>query len=318
MEELIFQIPAFVKEAAASDLDANAPNAVCAGDLRIDTKAAAWLAGATIRKKAMAGEDINPLYKQQIDTACNLFNISDKDYTLNPVACDHLVIKTASHAAEFFITDEQQLKDSVTELLFKRASHPLDFCRECANKLLDCAYTHGFALDRQDEVDMLRLAGTAHFNKVAAAEEIGKRRKYAINHNLSEWADRLEKLAGVVDKMTEDSSGTLTNTVADAVDLFDRSNNLLNKLASEGMSRIEDAAFMTAEEALQKSASEPQEIDDEHSVPKGRFMVEASRQQMAKWASMQGYNTSTEASDILDCVASMPSSLRAEFCQIFA
>lgn len=318
MEELIFQVPTFVKSASAADLDVNAANAVRVGELRIDTKAAAWQAGAAIRKKAMAGETINPYYKQQIDRACELFNITDKDYQLNPVACDHVVVKTASHTAEFFITDEQQLKDSAAELLLKRASHPLDFCRSCANALLDCAYTHGFALDRQDEADLLRLAGTAHFNKTAAAEEIGKRIDYAVNHAETSWVERLKKLAGMVDQMSENSAGILTCTVADAVDLFDRSVGLMNKLASEGLSRIEDAAFMTAEEALQKSAADPQEIDDEHSVPKGRFMVEATRKQMAKWASMQGYTTSTEAEDILDCVSSMPSSLRAEFCQIFA
>lgn len=318
MDELIFQVPTFVKSASATDMDANALGAVCVDGMRIDTKAAAWQAGAAIRKKAMAGEPVNPYFKQQIDRACDLFNITDRDYQLNPVACDHVVVKTASHTAEFFITDAQQLKDSASELLLKRASHPLGFCRECANALLDCAYTRGFALDRQDESDLLRLAGTAHFNKVAAADEIHKRIDYAINHNEHNWVERLRKLAGMVNKMSEDSAGILTTTVADAVDLFDRSLGLMNKLASEGLTRIEDAAFMTAEEALQKSASEPQMVDDEHSIPKGRLMVEATRAQMAKWASMQGYNTSTEASDILDCVASMPSSLREDFCNIFA
>ena len=296
MEELIFQVPGFVKAASAADLDINSPEAVRVGDMRIDTKASAWYAGANIRKKAMAGESVNPYYKQQVDQACQLFNISDKDYQLNPVACDHVVVKTASHTAEFFITDANKLKESADVLLMKRASHPLEFCRKCANALLDSAYTHGLELDKQDESDLLRLAGTAHFNKVAAAEEIQKRINYAVNHSEKVWADKLTKLAGMVDQM---------------------SLGLLNKLASEGMERIENAAFLTAEEALQKSAADPQMVDDTHSVPKGRFMVESTRQQMAKWASMQGYQTSTDASDILDCVASMPSSLREDFCQIF-
>ena len=317
MEELIFQVPGFVKAASAADLDINSPEAVRVGDMRIDTKASAWYAGANIRKKAMAGESVNPYYKQQVDQACQLFNISDKDYQLNPVACDHVVVKTASHTAEFFITDANKLKESADVLLMKRASHPLEFCRKCANALLDSAYTHGLELDKQDESDLLRLAGTAHFNKVAAAEEIQKRINYAVNHSEKVWADKLTKLAGMVDQMSEDSAGMLTNAVADAVDLFDQSLGLMNKLASEGMERIENAAFLTAEEALQKSASDPQMVDDTHSVPKGRFMVESTRQQMAKWASMQGYQTSTDASDILDCVASMPSSLREDFCQIF-
>ena len=120
MEELIFQVPGFVKAASAADLDINSPEAVRVGDMRIDTKASAWYAGANIRKKAMAGESVNPYYKQQVDQACQLFNISDKDYQLNPVACDHVVVKTASHTAEFFITDANKLKESADVLLMKR------------------------------------------------------------------------------------------------------------------------------------------------------------------------------------------------------
>ena len=319
MDDLIFKVPSFVKNASAADTAMDAPEAVLVGSgLRIDTRAAAWNAGATLRKKALKGEYVNPLYKERVDKACDLFGIGDKDYQLNPIECDHIVVKTASHAAEFFVTDAEKLNESAHELLIKRASYPLPFCRECANRLLDCAESHGFEMDPQDRTDLLRLAGTAHFNKTAAAAEIVKRAEYAVNHLSKDYADTMYKLASLVDKVDENSSGILTNTITDAVDLFDKHFNLHHKLASEGMSRIEDVAYLTAEEALQKSASNPVAVDDTHTIPQGRLMVESTRQQMAKWASMQGYSTSAEAEDILDCVATMPESLRADFCEIFA
>ena len=318
MDDLIFQVPEFVKTASASDLDPNAPDAVLVDGMRIDTRAGAWKAGAELRKKAYAGEYVNPWYKSEVNKACDLFGITNNDYVANPLECDHIIVKSASHTAEFFISDSEQLNNSIQELLIKRASHPLGFCRDCANKLLDCAYGHNYAMNRNDEVDLLRLAGTAHFNKEAAGVEIRKRGDYARNHGDEEYASRMYKLASLADEMPENSSTILTSTVADAVDLFDQHFGLLNKLASLDMQRIEDAIYLTAEEALQKSASEKVAIDDEHGIPRGRLMVEATRQQMAKWASMQGYTTSTEADDIVDCVSAMPSSLRADFCEIFA
>lgn len=318
MEDLIFQVPDFVKTASATDFDPTAPDAVLVDGMRIDTRAGAWKAGAELRKKAYSGEYVNPLYRKEVDNACNLFGITNDDYVANPLDCDHIIVKTASHTAEFFISDEEQLNESIQELLIKRASHPLSFCRDCANQLLDCAYGHNYAMKREDEVDLLRLAGTAHFNKEAAGIEIRKRGDYARNHNDEEYAERMYKLASLADEMPENSSTILTSTVADAVDLFDQHFGLMNKLASLDMNRIEDAIYLTAEEALQKSASARVHVDDEHSIPQGRLMVESTRQQMAKWASMQGYTTSNEAKDIIDCVSAMPASLRVDFCEIFA
>jgi len=317
MEDLIFQVPDFVKTASEADLNPAASDAVVVAGLRIDTKAGAWNAGAELRKRAAAGNAMNPLYASKINDACNLFGITDKDYQYRPLECEHIIVKSASHTAEFFVSDLDQMNESIQALLIKRASYPLGFCRDCANKLLDCAYGHDYNISRQDEVDLLRLAGTSHFNKEAAGVEIRKRADYARNRGEEDYAQRMYKLASIAEQIPEDSSAVLTTTVADAVDLFDQQFGLMNKLSSLGMERIEDALYMTAEEALQKSASDKVEIDDEHSIPKGRLMVEATRQQMAKWASMQGYTTSTEPEDIVDCVSAMPSSLRADFCQIF-
>ena len=319
MSELVFKVPEFVKTASADDLDLSARDAVIVGgDMRLDTKAGAWHASAKLRKMAMAGEAVNPHYEKSVNAACSLWGITDNDFVMNEVPGERIIVKTASDEAEFFIGDDQQLSDSIHELLIKRASYPLPFCRECANKLLDYIEKHASEVDENDKVDLTRLAGTAHFNKQAAAEEVIKRGDYALNHNNGIYANRMYKLAAMCDQLSEDSSFILTSAVTDAVDLFDQKFGLMNKLASEGMQRIENAAFMTAVEALEKSASDKIMVDDENGVPRGRFMVEDTRNRMAKWASMNGYSTTSEMNDIVDCVASMPSSLREDFCLEFA
>lgn len=318
MSDSIFVSPEFVNKASAESFDTSAKGAVVVDKYRIDTPAGAWAASADLRKLAMEGQNVNPYTLMRVNEACSLFGIGDDQFKLPDVPCDHIIVKSASHTAEFHITDLEQLQDSIHTLLEKRASYPLPFCRECANKLLDYAYEHSYDLPKQDETDLLRLGGTAHFNKEAAAYEIKLRGDYARNHNDEEYAQRMYKLANMSSQLEDGSSAILTCAVTDAVDLFDHHFGILNKLASLGMTRIEDAAYLTAEEALQKSANDPVMVDDENSVPKGRLLVESTRQQMSKWASDQGYHTSSEMNDILDCVASMPASLRQEFCEIFA
>lgn len=318
MSELVFKVPEFVKTASAEDLDLSALDAVIVGgDMRLDTRAGAWQASAKLRKMAMAGENVDPSYERSVNAACSLWGITDADFILNDVPGERIIVKTASDTAEFFIGDDEQLADSIHELLIKRASYPLPFCRECANKLLDYIEKNDSNVAESDKIDLTRLAGTQHFNKEAAAEEVIKRGDYALNHNNPAYAERMYKLASMCDQLDENSSFILTSAVTDAVDLFDQKFGLLNKLASEGMQRIENAAFMTALEALEKSASDTIMVDDENGVPRGRFMVADTRDRMAKWASMNGYSTTTDMNDIVDCVASMPSSLREDFCEAF-
>lgn len=318
MNDSIFVCPEYVDKAPADSFDTSAKGAVVVDKYRIDTPAGAWAASADLRKLAMEGKKVNSYTLTRVNEACSLFGIGDDQFQLPEVPCDDIIVKTASHTAEFHITDCEQLQDSVHDLLEKRDNYPLSFCRKCANALLDYAYEHNYDLSKQDETDLLRLGGTAHFNKEAAAYEIKLRGDYARNNNDEDYAARMYKLATMSSQLDANSSAILTSAVTDAVDLFDHHFNILNKLASLGMSRIEDAVYLTAEEALQKSANDPVMVDDEHSIPKGRLLTEATRNQMSKWASMQGYSTSPEMNDILDCVASMPGSLREEFCQIFA
>ena len=318
MSELVFKIPEFVKTASAEDLDLSARDAVVVGDdMRVDTKAGAWTASAKLRKKAMAGETINPHYAKTVNAACSLWGITDSDFVMNELPGEHIIVKTASDTAEFYISDNEQLNESIHELLIKRASYPLPFCRECANKLLDYIEKNASEVSEEDRTDLTRLAGTAHFNKEAAAEEVIKRGDYALNHNNAAYAERMYKLASMCDQLNENSSFILTSAVTDAVDLFDQKFGLMNKLASEGMQRIENAAFMTAIEALQKSASDKIMVDDKNGIPRGKFLVEANRNRMAKWASLNGYSTTGEMEDIVDCVAAMPLSLREDFCEEF-
>lgn len=319
MSDYIYNVPDFVANAKEDMLDVHARDAVVVGDrYRIDNRAAAWCSAAELQKQAAAGERVDPYAKQMVDEACQLFGIGEKDFALPELPMEHIIVKQASDVAEFFVADAQQLKDNVDVLMAKRADYPLAFCRECANKLLDCAYAHDYDLPKEDEVALLRMGGTAHFNKEAAAREIEKRGDYAKNHGSDSYASLLYKLANQCLQMAENGSCLLSNAVTDTVDSFDREFGLVHKLASAGLDFIEKAAYMTADEALSKSASEPVEIDDEHSIPRSRLMVEDTRQQMVKWASMQGYSTTDEAKDIVDCVSAMPSSLRAEFCEIFA
>ena len=319
MVQSIFEVPDFVKTASAEALDPSVPDAVVVGKkYRIDTKAGAWVASADIRKQAMAGNETPSDQLRSVNMACSLFNITDADFVLRRLPGEHIIVKSASDSAEFHIGSDEQFEDSVQELLLKRASYPLPFCRDCANKLLDLQDSGKYTLSKEASVDLTRLAGTCHFNSSGAAREVRKRADYALNNNHKDYAERMYKLASMCEQLSEDSSFLLTSSVTDAVDVFDQKFHLLNKLASYGMERIENVAFMTAKEALEKSASDAIQIDDERSVPRSSFMIESTRHEMAKWASMNGYTTTEEPRDIIDCVAAMPDSLRADFCEIFA
>lgn len=315
----IFEVPAFVQNASPESVDATSPGAVIVGkDLRIDTPAAAWLSSSRLRKEAMNGKAANSYEQRKVTEALELFGIRDSDFKLCAPSGEHIIVKTASDTAEFYVYNDQQLADCIHALLEKRASAELPFCRDCANKLLDVAYATGRHMERTDESDLLRLAGTCHFNKEASGAEVRKRADYARNMGDEDYAQRMYKLAGMVESLTPDSSMIVTSAIADAVDLFDHKFSLMYKRADYGMEPIEKVAYLTASEALSKQASDRVEIDSDNSIPRGSLMVENNRHLMAKWASDNGYSTSEEADDIVDCVASMPTSLRVEFCERFA
>ena len=316
--QLFFQAPDLVKTASASDLDTNAEGALVIAGYRIDNPAAAWVSKASIKTDMLRGVNINKLASAEVDKACELFNINDNMFKLKDVEGHSFIVKEAGMTAEFCILSEQSFNDAVHALFEKRASAPYDFCRACADNLLDLQASTGYSLSTEDAVRLNKMANRGKFNAQATKEAIQQRAEYAevFGLNSAEY-NSLTKLANACSLVPREGNTVFPLEIVRCVDEFDRKYNLMHKLASHRVTPIEEVAYMTQEETLIKEASDIIEIDDVRKITKKPFMIPSYCDQMAKWASDNGYATTTEPEDILDCVSSMSESLREEFVQTF-
>lgn len=313
--DYMFYEPTFVKEASSAELDASSSDAVVVGDgFRIDNKAAAWRSAARIRKNASAGIDTDVSVKQRVNEACGLFGITDDDFNIRPIQGEHLIVKQANYNADMIICNQEQFDEAVQTFIKKRASAPIQFCRECASKLLQLQHKYGYKTDSGTEAKLYKMAGTVHHDMEGFAREVDKRVKYATVRCMHEEADALKKLAHISRQTADDTSGIFSNVLVDTLDEFDHATGLIKKLASENMKHPEDVMYLLPDEYIRKRASAEIKIGD-RSVKRGFFMRTATQDAIRKWASACGeyipqFATPEEFASVLN---SMTGCLQDEF-----
>lgn len=314
----IFQEPDIVKNANASDLDTSGEDALVISGLRIDNPAAAWVSKATLKTLELKGEPINKYASDQVNKACGLFNITDDMFQLNDVDGYSFIVKEAGMNAEFCILSQDSFEQAVNALLEKRANAPYTFCRDCAIELLNVKKHANYSLDFDDTVRLQKIAGGLDFNTEAAIEAIKKRAEYIRDYkaNYAEYQS-LMKLASACEAVKRENNSPLSNEIIQCIDEVDRKYNFMDKFATKQFSPIEEVAYLTHEESLIKEASEEIDLDGVNKMTRKSFMVPEVCDEMAKWASDNGYATTTDPDDIIDCVSSMSESLREEFVQVF-
>ena len=316
--EVIYQIPAFVKEASDEQFDTTRSDAVVVEGLRIDNKPAAWRAAATLRKKAMSGETVSSHTEMMVKRACDLYDISDADFVLNDVPGDHVIVKTASEGVEFVICDNDQFNTAVSSVISERSKHPVDFIRKCASELLSVQTRNGYTLSNKQRDFLCKVAGTAYIDADACKAEIKKRVTYAYNNGMDKEAEVLRKLASLCNTMT-DRNMLLTNAVIDAVDLFDQETGLVHKLAHNDMNHIEQVTYLNDAESLVKQANELIDLGHGTSIRKASIMNYENMERMSKWAFDIGRDlpTYSDCNDIVSFVKELSPSLKKEFVETF-
>ena len=314
----IFQEPDLVKNASDSDLDTSSEGALVISGFRIDNPAAAWVSKATLKASELRGEPINKYASDQVHRACGLFNINDDMFQLKDVEGYSFIVKEAGMNAEFCILSQDSFETAVNALFEKRANAPYTFCRDCASELLNVQRNTGYSLDYEDQVRLQKMAGGLNFNTEAAADAIDKRADYLLDHRGQyKHYQALKKLASACSNIPRENNTLAVSELIRCVDDVDREYDFMNKLASKYFTPIEEVAYLTHEESLIKEASDIIELDDKHCITKRPFMIPEVCAEMAKWANDNGYATTDDPSDILDCVTSMSESLREEFTQLF-
>ena len=314
----LFTEPDLVKNASASDLDVAQEDALVVAGLRIDNPAAAWVSKATLKTATLKGEPISKYASDQVNRACALFSITDDMFQLKDVEGHSFIIKEAGMNAEFCILSQDSFETAVTTLLDKRANAPYTFCRDCAIELLNVKDIEGYILDAETNMRLHKLAGNLDFNKEAAAEAITERAEYIRDYkaNYPEYQS-LMKLASACNKVSRTDSALISSEIIQCIDELDRKYNFMDKMASKYFTPIEEVIYLTHEESLIKEASEEVDLDGINKMTRKSFMIPEVCDEMAKWASDNGYATTADPDDIIDCVSSMSESLRAEFVELF-
>lgn len=316
--QFFFQEPDLVKTASASDLDVNAEDSLVIAGYRIDTPASAWVSKASIKADELQGKAINKIAAAEVERACNLFNITDDMFQLKEAEGDNFIVKEAGLTAEFCILSNDSFNQAVQAVFEKRASAPYDFCRECASKLLEVKESRNYDLSVEDNVRLNKMANYGNFDADAAAEAIRERAEYIykFKDNYAEYT-QLNKLANACANVPREGNTIIPLEIVRCVDELDRKYNLMHKFASHKVTPIEEIVYLTQEESLIKEASDIVDLDGVNKMVKRPFMIPEICDNMAKWASDNGYATTAEPDDIIDCVASMSESLRKEFVEVF-
>lgn len=316
--DVIYKIPAFVKEANDDQLDSTRSDAVVVGGLRIDTKPAAWRAAASLRKMAMFGEHIDHATADMVAKACHLFNITDRDFELNDVPGDHVIVKTASDGVEFVICDNEQFNTAVDSVMKERNNRPIEFVRKCASSLLEVQDKNGYELEGHKRDFLCKLAGTAYVDSDAFKSELQKRITYAYNMHMDREAETLRKLASLCRHMSDDNQ-QFTNILIEGVDMFDKDTGLINKLASEGMRLPEQVAYLNDAEGIRKQANTKLDLGNGLSIRKATVMNYENMEAISKWASDIGRDLPyySDCDTVVSFVKGLSSSLKQEFVDRF-
>lgn len=315
---VIFNVPPYVQHASADSLDPQGTGALTVSGYRIDNQAAAWVSAALMKKASIEGRTISKVAYDKVQEACDLFGITNNDFQLKDVAGERCLVKKAGCSAEFVIYDEPSFQDAVNALMQKRASYPIEFCRECARELTRVADQYGYSA-AGNEARLEKMAGMSHPDSERCRTEIRKRIQYAAIRHMDKEVDALHKLSSMCADLTD--KGTLfADAMTDAIDTFDQGCGLIHKLAYEGMLPAEEAVYLSNEEFIRKQANTPIALDSERSVKSAVFMNTDSMERISKWASECGVVLKDHASveEAAEIIRKMPETLRCEFVERFA
>ena len=310
LDQYNFNVPAFVREAAPESFDATADGAVVVGGLRVDNPAAAWVAGAEIRKHAA---DFDVSVRRMVKQACDLFNLSEDMFT--PVKFTPTVSVTDGvNTADFNIYDEASLNKAASDLLLRRDRLPYAFAHDCATVLVDEAGNQGLSFDSDKVVAIRKLAGDYNVDFAAGKQLLDSAIDYAKASGMTDHAEVLTKIAGLC---TADCSVSAVPYFITAIDEFYRGLKELRKAASSDFKRPENVFYRSAEEYAAQEYSRKLDICGAE-VTAGKLNEHTSS--ISKWASVCGYNIPGNATpeQIADAVAKMPSAVREEFIELFA
>lgn len=309
-----FNVPAFVREADPSSLDASVAGAVVVGGYRIDNPAAAWVAGAEMRKNA---SKFDGAARRLIKEACSLFNIEDSAYTL-PAVEPTVTVTEGEHSAAFNVFDNESLNSAASTLLSKRASLPYSFAQKCAEQLGAVAKAQGLEFGADNQVAIRKLAGDYNVDFVAGKKLLESVVTKAKEVGMVEHADILQKMANLC---TPDSTPDMAPLFIYAIDEFNRECSTLRKAASDtGVLHPENVFYISNSEYAAQRAEQYLSVDSVRKIKRGALLDSEKRQNISKWASICGYSIGSEASaeDIVSTVGAMPSVLRDEFIEAFA
>lgn len=317
--DVIFNVPSYVQHASADSLNPQNADALTVAGYRIDNQAATWVSAALMKKASIEGKTVSKVAYDKVQEACRLFGITNQDFTLKSTAGEQCIVKKAGCNAEFVIYDEPSFQEAVTALMQKRASYPIEFCRECARELIRVADKYGYNANGQ-ETRLEKMAGMAHPDRDRCQSEIRKRIQYAAIRHMDKEVNALHKLSSMCNDLTDQGGTLFADAMVEAIDTFDQGCGLIHKLAYEGMLPAEEAVFLSNEEFIRKKANAPVALDAKRSVRSGIFMNADSMQQISKWASACGvvlreYASVEEAASV---IGSMPEPLKCEFIERFA
>ena len=313
LEEYNFNVPAFVREADPAKIDAGAPGAVVVGGYRIDNPAAAWVAGAEMRKSA---SKFDAAVCRMIKEACSLFGIEDDAFA--PISFKPTIsVSDGENTAEFNVFDAESLNKAASELINNRPELPYVFAHDCAIELQQAAKDLGVDFSSENQVKIRKIAGDYHVDFAAGRKMLDKVAFEAESLGMTEHSGILSKIAGLC---TEDCAEDMAPFFVSAIDEFRRATSKLNKTASAEAKMPEDVFYMSNAEYNAKRNQQTLSIDNARSIVRGAISGCEARQNISKWASMCGYTIDADATpeDIVKTVGLMPSALRDEFIESFA
>jgi hypothetical protein len=312
LESYNFNVPEFVRSADPASFDTQSDDALVVGGLRIDNPAAAWVAGAEIRKFASRYADAGVC--RLIKEACSLFNIDDSMFT-PAITANAVEISDGTHSVSFNVNDSESLNAAASALLSKRAGLPYTFASECADALLGMSRDNGYSFNRENQVAIRKLAGDYNVDFEAGRELLSATAKEAADCGMTSHAEILKKIASLC---TNDCSPEMAPYFITAIDEFRQGARHLRKSASSDNRFPEDVFYKSNAEHTAKLANRKLYIKGSD-TPVTALSVSSNIGSISKWASICGYSISQSDTpeDIVSAVGKMPAALRDEFIDLF-
>jgi hypothetical protein len=309
-----FNVPEYVANADPSALDSTKAGAVVVEGLRIDNKAAAWVARSEIMKSASGHFSSSAINK--VNEACRLFGLTENDFVEKQADCGAgaMVFDDGIDHVVFNVVDNETLNKAASELVAKRPGLSYLFARECAEALRKTANDLGLSFNHDNLVAIKKIAGHYHVDYSASKSLLDATIRDAESAGMSKYASELRRVSAI---FSEDCPEQLAPLVIEAIDQT-RKALPLNKQASSSSKQPEQIVYITNSDHLANVNGKCIDIRGAGSVRSDKF-IGASAVKIAKWASDCGFTVDVGASpsDIADTINSMPGLLRKEFVEIF-